>query len=893
MESIQVALRLRPATNEETKSAKTSKLLTDPRRKQVSIGPNQYTFDNFFDEGSSNSIVYNTAVRKVALSSIEGVNGTVLFFGESGSGKTHTIFGRASLHKEILDAVSHEKKSADFHEHSISIDDMDVHKNDGMLMLSIIDLFNEIKKQKKSKFFSVKCSYFEVYNEQIFDLLKKYQDFSESLPLVEDLSKEQFSVKGLIESSVSSPEECFEKIRQGEINRCFSSVKFGHDLSWSHSVFRITVTCIENILYRDYKMNESYLIDSSSNLNYSAPDDWGKVDSRLSILSHSGLQSKVTRSALNFVKVGGVEKLENKKHEVGKDSKSLRKSLYFLNNVASIMSETNNDGNVFVPFRNSQLTKILRPSLGGNSRTLVMLCTSPSSSKIEATLKFGNNLRNVQNQVRVNLVTQNNDEVIKILMSNLEGRVADLESENHLLREKLINLSFIFNEKKIENEELREKIKLLSAESIEKNKVLEIENVSNFSYFYKPESENKKLVSKVSTSDEATPVFEEYKTLKSEFSRFQENFSFFDNLSKSLPSLHDTLKDQLKSIHQFTEKIFDALKLTASEYRQEYFLCSVSLLKLKFYENLEGITQMSDRDLCNLKDYLKDFGKVVSDEIVRRELLKKTKNAEAVAKLTSKAILEQKQKESDLESFKLKLAKFNSFIEECTFERENFQVLAQNLMKGVMNSEIFSEIKKIQNFGSIVTEIKQNFELFESKCEIDGPDDLKVIIQEIKSKLQQFAIKIESKPERLESNISTNAKENFSPDNKESSEGDDKSALREKSDIFYSETEAPQLRKTIFDQKLDLKEILQSHHHNSAKKSNFANPNKIYDQSFSSNSNSGSKKSSIKESLPEPLSERQDLKNGNSALNTVIPKELRNLRQPLASSREHRPTRRF
>ncbi len=79
-----------------------------------------------------------------------------------------------------------------------------------------------------------------------------------------------------------------------------------------------------------------------------------------------------------------------------------------------------------IPFRNSPLTKILRSSLGGNSRTAILLCVNPCYSQYEqtmSTIRFGLNAKKIENNIRRNIVTSNNDEVIKNLIREYENKI--------------------------------------------------------------------------------------------------------------------------------------------------------------------------------------------------------------------------------------------------------------------------------------------------------------------------------------------------------------------------------------------------------------------------------------------------------------------------------------
>lgn len=91
-----------------------------------------------------------------------------------------------------------------------------------------------------------------------------------------------------------------------------------------------------------------------------------------------------------------------------------------------------------IPFRNSPLTKILKTSLGGNSRTAIILCITPSMRQVEqttSTLRFGQNAKKVTNKVRANFkmaTTMNQREVqLEAMLSQYEERIANIQQVNN------------------------------------------------------------------------------------------------------------------------------------------------------------------------------------------------------------------------------------------------------------------------------------------------------------------------------------------------------------------------------------------------------------------------------------------------------------------------------
>jgi hypothetical protein len=169
-------------------------------------------------------------------------------------------------------------------------------------------------------------------------------------------------------------------------------------------------------------------------------------------------EALVTESWLNFVDLAGSERLSghDRLEEAGKtkerinEGKHINKSLFFLTQVIKLKSEGKN--NVHIPYRNSPLTKILRSSLGGNSRTVVILCANPTFSHLEQTLstiRFGISAKKIENNVFANIVTNSDGEAVRILLSDYEKKLRDSERDREMLksREKALSAKLTEAEK--------------------------------------------------------------------------------------------------------------------------------------------------------------------------------------------------------------------------------------------------------------------------------------------------------------------------------------------------------------------------------------------------------------------------------------------------------------
>ncbi|XP_036893706.1 kinesin-1 heavy chain isoform X2 [Sturnira hondurensis] len=295
----------------------------------VVIATKPYAFDRVFQSNTSQEQVYNDCAKKIVKDVLEGYNGTIFAYGQTSSGKTHTMEGK-------------------------------LHDPEGMGIIPRIvqDIFNYIYSMDENLEFHIKVSYFEIYLDKIRDLL----DVSKTnLSVHEDKNRVPY-VKGCTERFVCSPDEVMDTIDEGKSNRHVAVTNMNEHSSRSHSIFLINVKQ-ENTQTEQKLSGKLYLVDLAGSEK----------------VSKTGAEGAVLDEA-----------------------KNINKSLSALGNVISALAE----GSTYVPYRDSKMTRILQDSLGGNCRTTIVICCSPSSyneSETKSTLLFGQRAKTIKNTVCVNV----------------------------------------------------------------------------------------------------------------------------------------------------------------------------------------------------------------------------------------------------------------------------------------------------------------------------------------------------------------------------------------------------------------------------------------------------------------------------------------------------------
>ena len=391
--SITVAIRIRPLNQKEVnlssvegiKVISTNSLLiandsSINNKKANQIKEQQFFFDYVFDKNTSQQKIYESTTKNLLPGIIEGFNATVFAYGATGSGKTYTMLGTS--------------------------------KEKGIMPRSISDLF-KLLNNKKSKVFTMKVSYIEIYNEIIRDLLLD----GNIIDIHEDPVKGVF-LQGANEIEVENTENFYDILYSGNKNRTIGSTNNNETSSRSHAVLRIILDNKDNNS-NDIISGKFILVDLAGS---------EKTNSNLNINNNSSNNSN------------------NKNNVRQNEGSNINKSLLALGVCINALASKNK----FIPWRNSKLTRILKESLGGNSRIVMISTVSPSLYTIDETMNtlvYSNRAKNIQTIIKKNVIssldhdTQVNkyDEIISNLTAELEGlrhQLAEKTHKKHLLPKK-------------------------------------------------------------------------------------------------------------------------------------------------------------------------------------------------------------------------------------------------------------------------------------------------------------------------------------------------------------------------------------------------------------------------------------------------------------------------
>uniref|UniRef100_A0A480LAT3 Kinesin-like protein KIF16B n=1 Tax=Sus scrofa TaxID=9823 RepID=A0A480LAT3_PIG len=408
MASVKVAVRVRPMNRREKdleakfiiqmeKSKTTITNLKIPeggtgdsgreRTKTFTYDFSFYSADTKSPDYVSQEMVFKTLGTDVVKSAFEGYNACVFAYGQTGSGKSYTMMGDSG--------------------------------DSGLIPRICEGLFSGINETTRwdEASFRTEVSYLEIYNERVRDLLRRKSSKTFNLR-VREHPKEGPYVEDLSKHLVQNYSDVEELMDAGNINRTTAATGMNDVSSRSHAIFTIKFT-------------------------------QAKFDSEMPC---------ETVSKIHLVDLAGSERADAT-GATGvrlKEGGNINKSLVTLGNVISALADLSQDAanplvkkkQVFVPYRDSVLTWLLKDSLGGNSKTIMIATISPADvnyGETLSTLRYANRAKNIINKPTINedanvkLIRELRAEIARLKMLLAQGnQIALLDSPTALsMEEKL------------------------------------------------------------------------------------------------------------------------------------------------------------------------------------------------------------------------------------------------------------------------------------------------------------------------------------------------------------------------------------------------------------------------------------------------------------------------
>ncbi|KAL3906106.1 MAG: hypothetical protein SGPRY_010674, partial [Prymnesium sp.] len=469
-ECVRVCVRCRPLNKTELADGRGKVVEMDLKSGSITLyptaandraaePPKTFTFDQVYDENTTQEFIYSQTASRIVDSVLEGFNGTIFAYGQvqphlpilqgspasslpsttptnllarlpsssapfpqTGTGKTFTMEG-AKAPPELL----------------------------GVIPRAFTQIFESISSRGgEHTEFLVRASYLEIYNEEIRDLLSKNPH--NKLDLKE--AESGVYVRDLTSYVVKTTREC-DKLRDfGAKNRHVGSTAMNQDSSRSHSIYTITVESCET------------------------KDDG---------------TSSIRMGKLNLVDLAGSER-QSKTQASGDRLKEATKINLSLSALGNCISALVDGKSTHIPYRDSKLTRLLQAcaltttfsdSLGGNTKTVMVANLGPADWNYDetlSTLRYANRAKNIKNKPKINedpkdaMLREFQEEIarLKAALADAEGGEAYLDENGQIQVRPDVEDVLVENvvevEKEVEVEKVVEKL-------VEVEKVVEVERV--------------------------------------------------------------------------------------------------------------------------------------------------------------------------------------------------------------------------------------------------------------------------------------------------------------------------------------------------------------------------------------------------------------------------------
>ena len=369
-ECVKVAIRVRPMNKREKEQNSRLCVQVDKDNNTVSVISDKnesktFPFDYVYPMETTQREVYDQVAFPIVDSIFQGYNGTIFAYGQTGCGKTFTMMGIITdpqLRGVIPNAFDH--------------------------------IFGFIKTEGESRKFFLRCSFVEIYNEEVRDLLGNKD---KKLDIREDPKKGTF-LKDLTYVTIKNPADIDKSLDTGNKNRHVGATSMNDQSSRSHSLFTV----------------------------YLEIEEKGENNN-----------SRIKSGKLNLVDLAGSERVgkTNATGQTFDEGKKINLSLTALGSVIDALSQNRK----YIPYKDSKLTRLLADSLGGNTKTVMFANISPASYNYDetlGTLRYASRAKLIKNAPVVNedpkdALLRKYEEEIKALKEKLAngGNINDVLEE--------------------------------------------------------------------------------------------------------------------------------------------------------------------------------------------------------------------------------------------------------------------------------------------------------------------------------------------------------------------------------------------------------------------------------------------------------------------------------
>jgi hypothetical protein len=356
--SVKVAVRLRPMNKKEemqgtlpvVNASSVDNTITAIKGNGRGQQRSSFNFDNVFSSYTTQEQVFESTLKPVINDVLQGFESTVFAYGQTGTGKTHTMEGNLSNPDQY-----------------------------GVIPRAAESIF-EVLNRPEYISHSIVVSYLEIYNEELCDLLSDEAHIPpkgsprKSINKLEIFSgKDGVVCRGLTERTVESAADVLAVMNKAQQHRKIGETKMNKQSSRSHCVFTMRLRAKK-------RLGDGNIFDTRGKLHL--VDLAGSECAKSAAIDRIGIP-RGDRS------IGSHDSRDEISRERGRERSNINRSLLTLGRVIIMLkeqSQSKHPQNVRIPYRDSKLTRILQDALGGRCKTVVIATVSPSVLSIEETM---------------------------------------------------------------------------------------------------------------------------------------------------------------------------------------------------------------------------------------------------------------------------------------------------------------------------------------------------------------------------------------------------------------------------------------------------------------------------------------------------------------------------
>ena len=508
-------------------------------------------------------------------------------------------------------------------------------KNLGIMPLTLKELFLQINSYQNREY-NVKMWYLEIYNENIRDLLSNNNE-NNNLDLREDSNK-GIIVSGITEIKATSSEHILNLLKKGNKNRTTESTNANETSSRSHAILQIMVSYKEK---------------------------------------NSGIEYEIKYGKLSLIDLAGSERASVTLNRGTRliEGANINRSLLTLGNCINLLCEVNEKGNKqYIPYRDSKLTRLLKDSLGGNSRTVMIANISPSSICFDDTyntLNYANRAKKIKSNIKRNVLSaQYHITDYNNIIKSLQDRIFDLE--NKIGNKRGMTISPTSRRYANEGKNVIENIKVLCEKEIDIQKKIIGNNYEVF-----------KLKKDMFNNENNEIVIEKIQKINDLVEKYSDNL-------KEINNSIDSYSNKIKKLNEL-EKDYVTIIINNNKNKINNFNLAYKIILMKYkIEKLNECINELDNQIEIRDNILKNRNIIMNKEL--------NENYKSLISLRNKYKIKKTEKE---QNFNIT----NEFLRCTSNENLKLPPLSNNSVKSLNKTEVDTVLNNIRDVNNNINNI--------------------------------------------------------------------------------------------------------------------------------------------------------------------------------------------